>query len=163
MPTDSTEFEPLVVDPRAKQQTKLSAPEYARYVSLINGSPHGWFTTSDREPLLAYVRLLTRIDRVQTEVDGLESEICQTSHGPTLHPSVRLLDTLSRRAAGAREELRINPASRGKAQRTTNLGRARSEKIAGAQAIAAATDVAPSRAGLMFGGARVAAMLSFAE
>ena len=161
MPTNTPqEFEPLLVDPRTKQTAKLTSLQFERYCQLIDGSPYGWFSISDQEPLLQYVRLLSRIDRAQSEVDKLKSEIVHTSHGPQTHPAVRLLDLLTRRASAMREELRINPASRGKALRLTSLGRARAQKIAGAQAIAAATDVAPSRDGLMFGGARVAAMLA---
>lgn len=156
---NNTDFEPLLVDLRAKANGKLSVPEFENYCALIRGAPQGWFTISDREPLTQYVKLLSRISKCQAGVDALKSEICETSHGPQTHPAVRLLDLLNRRASAMREELRINPSSRGKAMRTTRLGRARAEKEQGADDVAAPAEVVPSREGLMFGGARAASML----
>lgn len=159
MTTDTTEFEPLRVDLRTKQTAKLTAQEWERYSAIVTGSPRGWFAASDREPLLQYIRLLTRIDKVQLEVDQLESEICATSHGPQCHAAVRLLDMLNRRASAMREELRINPSARGKAMRITRLGAARAQQLQGAKETAAAAEErVPSREGLLFGGARAAAL-----
>ena len=149
------DFQPLR---EMRCRLKLNAAERSIYERVINDVPPKWFVAADEPAIASYARLMARIDRAEAQVAALDSESVHTSHGPALHPLVMQLDRLQRRAAAMREELRLNPASRRKAIRTTKLGRARAEAVVNAQEIG--RDITPAdRAHLMFGGRRAAEAL----
>jgi phage terminase small subunit len=154
MTNDQThQFAPLTAS--AKPPGTLNAAARAIWRKTLEDSPAGWLALSDAPALAAYAALLARLEVVAREVNALSSEIVDTSHGPQVHPSVRLLDMLARRASQARYELRLNPNARAKSVTLTKLGRDRAAREAGARA--QADEDHADRTALLFGGARRAA------
>jgi hypothetical protein len=143
--------------PNAPPPITLDKAELAIYRQIIRGVPSGHFTATDAFAIASYAQILLRLEKAHREVAALSSETAQSSHGEHVHPKVRGLDLLLRRAAQMRSELRLSPASRKRAQ-LTRLGRERAEAAAGAKAVAAVPS--PQRPShLLFGGARAAAAL----
>lgn len=141
----------------------LTDTEAASYRSIVDSCPVGWLTRAEEPALIAYIKLQTRIERLQLEIEALDSEVADTSHGPAAHAKVMQHDRLLRRASQYRTELRLNPSARMKAVPRTKLGTARELQEQGAAAQAEGSDAAiaaaRARSQLLFGGERAAAAL----
>lgn len=138
---------------RPESELKFKAARFFR--RIVADAPAGHFITTDAPLLVEYCVLLAKLDALRNDFTDSRATVTTVRGDMRPHPVVVVYTKLQHQAAVFAEKLRLQPLGR-RAAGVHGEHRSKNKDDDGDDK-PSQEDQTPSRSGLMFGGARVAA------